>query len=166
MQQGSGKALLQKESGKLHGPEDDAPASFDSEYKGMQSQGGGVIDFLEVIAADFSRLAHETNTEEVGEEEEYGNFLFEAKKDKALKQQEIEQMTEKRTYLESQLQSTKSELVNVEEELNAAMNYYEKLKPQCEESGITYEERVKWREAELQSLKEALKILQGETIAL
>merc|ERR1719265_827537 len=131
----------------------------------MRAQQGSILDFLEVIEADFARLVHETQTEEKAEQAERDRFMFEANNDKALKQHEMDHMADKRTDLESQIQSAKSELVAFQGELNAAMDYYDKLKPQCEDSGITYEERVKRREAELQSLREAQKILQGEAIA-
>jgi len=145
-------------------PGEDAPESFDEPYKGMQSEGGGVVDFLEVIAADFARLESETTTDEETEQEEYETFMFESKKDKALKENEIGHKTEKKTAQEGALHSAKEELAVTQEELDAAMAYYEKLKPSCVDSGITYEERVKRREAEIQSLKEALKILSGESI--
>merc|ERR1719428_2825429 len=38
-------------------PGEDAPESFDEPFKGQQAEGGGVIDFLEVISADFARLS-------------------------------------------------------------------------------------------------------------
>jgi len=145
-------------------PGEDAPESFDEPYKGMQSEGGGVVDFLEVISADFARLESETTTDEETEQEEYETFMFESKKDKALKENEIGHKTEKKTAQEGALHSAKEELAITQEELDKALAYYEKLKPTCVDSGITYEERVKRREAEIQSLKEALKILSGEGI--
>jgi len=147
-------------------PGEDAPESFDAPYKGMQSEGGGVIDFLEVIMADFQRLQSETETDEGAEQEEYETFMFESKKDKALKENEIGHKTEKKTQQEGALHSAKTELATTQEELDAALAYYEKLKPACVDSGITYEERVKRREAEIQSLKEALQILSGTDFGL
>jgi len=145
-------------------PGEDAPESFDEPYKGNQAGGGGVMDFLEVISADFARLESETTTDEETEQEEYETFMFESKKDKALKENEIGHKTEKKTAQEGALHSAKEELAVTQEELDAALAYYEKLKPTCVDSGITYEERVKRREAEIQSLKEALQILSGESI--
>jgi len=142
-------------------PGEDAPESFDAPYKGNQAGGAGVIDFLEVIMADFQRLQSETETDEGAEQEEYEKFMFESKKDKALKENEIGHKTEKKTQQEGALHSAKTELATTQEELDAALAYYEKLKPTCVDSGITYEERVKRREAEIQSLKEALQILSG-----
>merc|ERR1719420_733691 len=57
-------------------PGEDAPESFDAPFKGQQSEGGGVIDFLEVIAADFARLESESTTDEETELEEYDTFIF------------------------------------------------------------------------------------------
>merc|ERR1719335_1898536 len=145
-------------------PGEDAPESFDEPYQGNQAGGGGVIDFLEVISADFARLESETTTDEETEQEEYETFMFESKKDKALKENEMGHKTEKKTAQEGALHSAKQELAVTQEELDAALAYYEKLKPTCVDSGITYEERVKRREAEIVSLKEALKILSGESI--
>merc|ERR1719433_1521181 len=38
-------------------PAEDAPVTFDKPYKGMLPEGGNVVDFLEVILTDFTRLA-------------------------------------------------------------------------------------------------------------
>merc|ERR1719181_1738879 len=69
-------------------PEVDAPETFDKPYTGMGTSGGNVVDFLEVILADFSRLESETTTQEAVEAEEYDKFMFESKKDSALKENE------------------------------------------------------------------------------
>jgi len=52
-----------------------------------------------------------------------------------------------------------------QEELDAALGYYDKLKADCVDTNLSYEDRVKAREAEIQSLQEALKMLQGEDLA-
>merc|ERR1719377_23893 len=53
---GEATALLQQQ------PE--APEIFDSPYKGMQSENGGVVGMLEVIQSDFARLESETKSSE------------------------------------------------------------------------------------------------------
>jgi len=83
------------------------------------------------------------------------------KKDKALKENEIKLKTGTKTDKESALQQAQADLKVTKEQLDKALEYYEKLKPTCVDSGITYEERVKRREEEIVSLQEALKILAG-----
>merc|ERR1719421_2045325 len=122
---------------------------------------GNVVDFLEVILSDFSRLESETASAEAEEEEEYKNFMFESKKDKALKENEIKLKSGTKTDKESALQQANEDLKVTKEQLDKALEYYEKLKPKCVDSGISYEERVKAREEEIQKLQEGLKILKG-----
>merc|ERR1719181_960734 len=143
-------------------PEADAPETFDKPYTGMGTSGGNVVDFLEVILSDFARLESDTTSQEATEADEFDKFMFESKKDKALKENEIGHKSNRKTDAESEQTSSEAELKSEQEALTAAMAYYEKLKPSCVDSGITYEERVKRREAEIQSLQEALKILAGE----
>merc|ERR1719203_2565918 len=142
-------------------PAVDAPETFDKPYKGLLPEGGSVIDFLEVILSDFARLESETTASEAEEEDEYKTFMFESKKDKALKENEIKLKSQTKVDKESALQQAQEDLKVTKEQLDKALEYYEKLKPSCVDSGITYEERVKRREEEIVSLQEALKILAG-----
>merc|ERR1719240_836742 len=142
-------------------PAVDAPETFDKPYKGLLPEGGSVVDFLEVILSDFARLESETTASEAQEEDEYKTFMFESKKDKALKENEIKLKSNTKTEKESALQQAEEDLKVTKEQLDKALEYYEKLKPTCVDSGITYEERVKRREEEIVSLQEALKILSG-----
>merc|ERR1719378_962627 len=130
----------------------------------MGTSGGGVVDFLEVILTDFSRLKSETSTDEAMEADEFKTFMFESEKDQALKENDMKHKQEKKTQKESDLHSAEEELKITQEALDKAVAYYEKLKPTCVDTGITYEERVKRREAEMQSLQEALKILSGTDV--
>merc|ERR1719181_605367 len=124
-------------------------------------EGGSVVDFLEVILSDFARLESETSNAEATEQEDYDKYMFESKKDKALKENDKAHKEETKVNKESDLHATENELKVTQEQLDKALAYYEKLKPTCVDSGITYEERVKRREEEIVSLQEALKILAG-----
>jgi len=125
------------------------------------AEGGGVIDFLQVILSDFARLESETESAENTEADEYDALMFESKKDKALKEGENKNLGGTLTDKQGALESASEELKGTHEALDKATAYFEKLKPTCVDSGITYDDRVKAREAEIQSLGEALKILQG-----
>merc|ERR1740139_1254321 len=84
-------------------PADDAPETFDKPYQGMGGSGGNIVDFLEVILTDFARLESETAASEDAEQDEYEKFMFESKKDKALKENESKHKGNTKTDKESAL---------------------------------------------------------------
>merc|ERR1719316_1500816 len=154
-------ALAQQQSSQ---PAADAPETFDKPYQGALPEGGSVVDFLEVILTDFSRLESDTTTQEATEKDAYDKYMYESNKNKAMKENERKHKTDRKTDAETELQSSQADLKTTQEQMDEAMAYYDKLKPTCVDSGISYEERVKRREEEIQSLGEALKILSGEDI--
>jgi len=152
-------ALLQK------GKKQEPPPVFDEPYKGQQSGGGGVIGMLEVIEADFARLESDTKAAEATAQKEYDAFMQDSDVDKASKVKDIEHKTGKKQDQEQALVSKTEDLEGTQKELDAALAYYEKLKPSCVDSGVSYEDRVKQRKEEIESLQTALRILNGEDIA-
>eukprot|EP00746_Dinoflagellata_sp_MGD_P148727 gnl/MRDRNA2_/MRDRNA2_80896_c0_seq1.p1 gnl/MRDRNA2_/MRDRNA2_80896_c0~~gnl/MRDRNA2_/MRDRNA2_80896_c0_seq1.p1 ORF type:complete len:718 (+),score=254.10 gnl/MRDRNA2_/MRDRNA2_80896_c0_seq1:80-2155(+) len=141
------------------------PEIFDSPYKGMQAESGGVIGMLEVIQSDFARLEAETTAAEDAAQKEYDQFMADSETDKAQKERDIERLVVKKQDKEQMLQEKKKDLEGTTKELDAALEYYDKLKPDCIDTGISYEERVARRKEEIESLQEALRILNGEEIA-
>merc|ERR1719203_460971 len=57
----------------------EAPEIFDSPYKGMQSENGGVVGMLEVIESDFARLEADTTAAEATAQKEYDTFMTDSK---------------------------------------------------------------------------------------
>jgi len=153
-------AFLQKQE-----PRAEPPAIFDSPYKGMQAENGGVVGMLEVIESDFARLEAETKAAEETAQREYDAFMADAEADKAAKVKDIEKKTAEKQDKEQALTSTTEDLEGTQKELDAALAYFDKLKPSCVEVGVSFEDRVARRKEEIASLQEALKILQGEDIA-
>jgi len=146
-------------------PEADAPETFDAPYKGMGGESGGVVGMLEVIQSDFARLEAETSSSESEAADEFDRFSAESAKDKAVKQTSLGHKEKTKTSKEGDLNDCEKDLRATQEELDAALAYYDKLKPSCVNAGVSYEERVKRRQDEIESLQEALRILQGEDIA-
>jgi hypothetical protein len=134
-------------------------------YKGMQAESGGIVGFLEVILSDFARLEAETSTAEDQAQSDYEKFMNESNEDAAVKETEVNHKTNKKQQTDEANQNLKKELELTQEELDKALDYYEKLKPDCVDMGFSYEQRVAMRKEEIVSLQEALKILTGEQLA-
>merc|ERR1719215_1989704 len=153
---GDATALLQQ-------PE--APDIFDASYKGMQAENGGVIGMLEVVESDFARLEADTTAAEATAQKEYDTFMTDSKVDMAAKTKDIEHKGAKKQDEKQALTTKSSDLEGTQKELNAALAYFDKLKPSCVDSGVSYDSRVARRKEEIESLQEALRILNGEDIA-
>jgi len=136
--------------------------TFGKTYSGMQDEAGGVFAMLEVIASDFSSLEADTKASEASAAKTYSEFMTESKQATAVKNKESQMLTDDRTQAESDKLADTKDLKATQDQLLASNRYYDKLKPTCVDSGISYGDRVKAREQEIQSLKEALQILQGQ----
>jgi len=143
------------------GVDDDMPETFDKPFTGMGGE-GGIVGMLEVILSDFQRLEAETTDNETASDAEFETFSNDSAMDKAVKGQEAKNREGLKQKADSQAQQSTEDLQAAQSELDAAMEYYEKLKPSCVDAGISYEDRVRQREEEMQSLQEALKILSDQ----
>merc|ERR1719487_666888 len=125
-----------------------APEIYDSEYKGMQSGNGGVVGMLEVIESDFARLEADTKAAEESAQKEYDEFMTDSATDKSKKTTDIDHKSAKKQDESATLTSTLEDLQGTQEELDAALAYFDKLKPSCVDAGVSYEERVARRKEE------------------
>merc|ERR1719359_2267735 len=119
---------------------------------------------IEVIQSDFARLESDTNSAELTAQKEYDDFMQDSSIDKAQKVSDIEHKTTAKTNQKNVLQEKETDLIGTQQELDASLNYYEKLKPSCVDAGVSYDDRVARRKEEIESLQEALRILNGEDI--
>jgi len=77
--------------------QEDKPEIFDSSYKGMGSEAGGVVGMLETIESDFARLESDTKASEATSQKEYDDFMTDTKVDKSEKSTDIEHKAAKKT---------------------------------------------------------------------
>merc|ERR1719464_806367 len=141
------------------------PEIFGSPYQGMQSENGGVVGMLEVIESDFARLEADTKAAEATARKSYDSFMTDSKVDKAAKTKDIEHKETKKQDQNQALTTKNDDLEGTQKELDAALAYFDKLKPSCVDAGVSYDDRVARRKEEIESLQEALRILNGEDLA-
>mmetsp|Transcript_74470 Transcript_74470/g.136272 ORF Transcript_74470/g.136272 Transcript_74470/m.136272 type:complete len:682 (-) Transcript_74470:62-2107(-) len=140
------------------------PPIFDSPYKGLTGESGGVVSMLEVIESDFARLESDTEASEASALKEYDTFMGDSKADKAEHITEIGNKSEKKQDEEQTLVAKKKDVEGTQKELTAALEYFDKLKPSCIDAGVSFKDRTERRREEIESLQEALKILNGEDL--
>jgi len=134
-------------------------------YTGMAASGGNIIDFLDVILSNFARLESETSTDDDQQAAAHERFMNDSNQDNAVKTTAVKHKTRQRDQIEELTRNLKKELSLTQQELDAALNYYDKLKPDCVDQGLSYEARVANRKSEIESLQEAVRILNGDDLA-
>merc|ERR1719265_26038 len=128
--------------------------------------GGSIISMLEVAESDFAKNLAEEETEEAAAQEEYDKVTQENKVTKMTKEQDVKYKTKEFTGLDKEIAEFTADRDGSQEELDAVLAYYEKIKDRCVAKPDPYEERKKRREAEIAGLKEALSILEGQAFFL
>jgi chromosome segregation ATPase len=131
-------------------------------YKGNTAQGEGIIGMLETIKSDFERTLKNTEKEEYDASRDFATFSQETKVS-------IQSKTTERKNAQYDLERTSGDLVaalgdleETQKQLDLSLEALEKLRPACVDTGMTYEERVEAREAEIDALKNALCVLDEE----
>merc|ERR1719335_1976997 len=128
--------------------------------------GGGIIAMLEVIEADFTKGLEEMIAAEEAAAAEYDKVSKENEITKTTKEQDVKYKTKEAKELDTAVAEATADRDGLNTELQAVLDYYEKLKEECIAKPEPYEERKKRREAEIAGLKEALGILSGEAVLL
>merc|ERR1719160_558073 len=133
---------------------------------GAQGAGGSIIAMLEVIEADFSKGLAELIATEEAAVAEYEKITKENEISKVTKEQDVKYKTKEAKSLDESVAELTSDKAGLATELESVEEYWLSLQDQCIEKVESYEERKKRREAEIQGLKDALAILNGEAVFL
>jgi hypothetical protein len=125
--------------------------------------GSSIISVLEVAESDFTTLLAETETAEDAAADSYEKATKDNEVSKATKLTDAKAKESEIKSLTVQLGHSKEDHASTSAELDAVLAYIDKLRPQCEEKAMSYEEKKAAREAEIAGLKEALEILEGSS---
>merc|ERR1719183_1005819 len=134
--------------------------------KGHSAQDGtssGVIGLLEVVESDYSKgLAEMIAVEDAAVADHYKQSM-QNQVTKKMKEQDVKYKTKEYTGLDKAVTEHTSDRDGAQEELDAVLDYLEKLDDMCIAKPETYGERAARREAEIDGLRQALSILESET---
>merc|ERR1719161_2859871 len=161
-----GAALLQS-------TDDDDDTKFDAfmqqpappeKHKKSSGAGDSIIGLLEVAESDFAKNLAEEQQEEDAAQNEYDKMTQENKITKATKEQDVKYKTKEFKALDKSVAQLSYDKDGMSTELDAVLEYYDKIEEKCIAKPEPYAERKKRREAEIAGLKEALGILEGEAV--
>ena len=139
------------------------PETFEGDYKGNQAASKSILGLLEVIKSDFERTVDTTTADEKEAAEAFDAFKKDTEKD-------IDEKTKTKGEKETEKENAEGDLASATDDHKSAtqsladtMAELEKLKPPCVNSGSSWDEKTERRTQEIESLKEALAILESTT---
>merc|ERR1719409_963222 len=123
----------------------------------------GIIGMLEVVESDFSKNLAEGSAAEAMAQEAYEKLTQDNEIATTEKSTAVKYKTKDQKETENALAGLKEDREGTQKELDAILEYWDKLQPMCVAKPESYAERKKRREAEIAGLKEALRILEEES---
>lgn len=135
---------------------------FSTSYAGKQGGMKAVFGLLEVLASDFDRTIRKTQAAEEKAHRDYVEFMQTGKSSVAGKETKKKLDTEDLETTHTKLDQAYLDLKDNVDLTDSALKELQELKPQCIDTGMSYEDRVAAREAEIAALKKALCMLDPE----
>jgi hypothetical protein len=124
--------------------------------------GGSIISILEVAESDMAKELAKVEMAESDEQSAYDETTQENKVTKAAKDQDVKYKTQEAAGLDKSITELSSDRETTSTELGTVNVYYSKIQERCVAKPVSYKERKKAREAEINGLKEALNVLENE----
>jgi len=125
--------------------------------------GSSIIGLLEVCYSDFSKGLAEMEITEQTSQESYDRASRENKLEVSVKEQDVKYKSAEGTRLDKAVAEATTDRSAAQDQLDAVLEYLEKLKEQCVAKAESYSERAARREAEISGLKQALSILEDQS---
>jgi len=139
------------------------PAAPETHTK-ASGAGGSIIDILEVVVSDFAKNLATEETQEDDAVSSYEKTTQENKISTTMKSQDVKYKTQEYKSLDKSISELSGDRDTTSTELSAVMEYYGKIKERCIAKPESYEDRKARRTAEIEGLKQALSILEGEAV--
>jgi hypothetical protein len=125
-----------------------------------------IITLLEVVEEDIIKARASAKADEAASKRAYEKIKQENKDAKLQKEQDLKLKTRGATSLEKALTEHSSDLDSVQSELASVLEYSKNIDAMCSSGHDKYAIRQARRDAEIEGLREALRMLDGETVLL
>jgi len=135
-------------------------------HESASGSGTSVIGMLEVVESDLGKNLANIEMEEETAATEYERVSMDNRMSTAMMQKDVKYKTKEAASLDKAVTELSSDLSGAQTELDAVLEYSINIRGMCELKPETFEERVGRRTAEIDGLKQALKSLDGEALAL
>jgi len=131
-------------------------------YKGNQAQAEGILGMLATIQNDFEKTIKETTAAENQAHRDFVKFSRESKASISSQTRGLEQTENDLAKTNADLVSDLNSLKDNQKLLDSSLKTLETLRPACIDTGMTWDEKVARRTAEIDALKNALCVLDEE----
>lgn len=128
--------------------------------------GGSIIGMLEVVESDMGKALANENMNEEAAAVAYERLSMENRVEKATKDQDVKYKTKAAAQLDKKVTEVSSDRESASTELDAVLQYTKNIRGMCELKPESYSDRKGRRQQEMDGLREALKILEGESVFL
>jgi DNA repair exonuclease SbcCD ATPase subunit len=124
----------------------------------------GIVGLLEVAESDFSKSLAEGQAAEDALIAEYEKYLEDSKVSRATMEQDQKNKNAEKSRLDALIAELSEDVEDSQKDLDAVLEYLDKIKTSCETKTPTHEERQARRAKEIEGLNNALGILSGEDL--
>jgi len=136
-------------------------AQTKAKTQAMSRDGSGILGVLEFTASDFEKQLSDERVAEREAVDKFDKLVADSKMLRAMKEMEVKSKLSESKSLKSTLFEYSEDKEGTSTELEAVLDYLAELKPKCAASAPpTYAEKKAKRDAEMQGLRDALKLLE------
>jgi len=130
----------------------------------LVSGNSGIVGLLEVAESDFAKSLAEGQAAEDAMIAEYEKYIEDSKVSRATKLQDQKNKNAEKSRLDALIAEISEDVGDSQKDLDAVLEYFDKIKTSCETKTPTHEERQARRAKEIEGLQNALGILSGEDL--